>query len=141
MGLNQHQREVQRKLQSACQIDKKIERVLDQLTIIRNQGTAMNVRISDMPGNPNRNIHMMEDSVIQAYEMEEAAARELKRLFTVKAEVQSYIYQVEDIRGQIILERRYLMDEKWENIAESVGCSIRNTQRVHDMALNQIQIT
>ena len=140
MSLNQHQIAVQRKLQAACRVDEKIRRMIDRIAVIRNQSLAMKANISDMPGSPNRNIHMMEDSVIQAYEMEAVAEKELKHLFSIKAEVQSYIYQVEDLRGQIILEHRYLLDETWETIAEETGCSIRTVRRIHDIAIDQIVI-
>lgn len=138
--MNRHQRMVQRKLQSGRLIDRKILEISERIASLISQATAMNVNLSDMPGNPNRNIHKMEDVVVHICDMKADAEHELNRLLSVQKELYSYIDQVSDHYGRIVLERRYIRAESWEAIAKEIGYSIRSAQRIHDKALDEIQI-
>ena len=140
MSLNQHQRAVQRRLQAARNVDQKIIAMGERIAKLRSQATAMNVNFSDMPGSPNRNLHKMEDSVIEICDMETAAEIELKHLVALKREAYSYIYQVQDYEGQIILERRYIDAQSWETISQTAGYSTRSVRRIHDKALDEINL-
>ena len=140
MSLNQHQRMVQRKLQAGQRVNGRIRKILADISELENMAISSNSNISDMPANPNRNIHRMEDMVVQICDMKMSAEKELKRLLNIKAELQSYIYQVPDPTGQTILERRYFDGQTWTDIAHETGYSVRSVQRLHDRSIDQIRI-
>ena len=140
MSLNQHQREVQRRLQAARNVDQSINLMNERIARLKTQAISMNMNLSDMPSSPNRNLHKLEDLVVDICDMEVAAENELKRLVSLKKEAYSYIYQVQDHIGQILLERRYINDESCETISKEVGYSIRNVRRTHDRAIDKIKI-
>ena len=140
MSLNQHQKMVQRKLQVGQRVNGRIRKILADIHELENMAVSTNPNISDMPANPNRNIHRMEDMVVQICDMKMSAEKELKRLLNIKAEVQSYIYQVPDPTAQTILERRYFDGQTWADIAHETGYSVRSVQRLHDRSIDQIRI-
>lgn len=140
MSLNQHQRMVQRRLQKARGVDEGIRRIHQRIEELRSLAASMGVKISDMPGNPNRNLHGMEDTVVRFCDMEKGLREELDSLMAIRAETLSYIRQVPDSFGRMVLERRYLDYDTWESISASMGRSVRTIQRIHDRSLEDIRI-
>ena len=102
--------------------------------------SSKNTNLSDMPGNPNRNIHKMEDTVIKICDIQEEAADYVLQFLDAWKEVRNCIEQVPDSKAQYILECRYLSFEDWEDIAAELGYTVRNVQRIVHEAIDQITI-
>lgn len=67
-------------------------------------------------------------------------------------EIEQTINSIEDLEEREVLERRYLLGERWDSkynaetneyiigIADKLGCSVRQAQRKHGTALTKIKI-
>lgn len=140
MGLNQHQEMVRQKLESVHRLDRKVKAKMQQIEELRNLAVSINVNLSDMPGSPNRNVHKMEDTVVKICDIQEEAAEDVGKFLDAWREVKTYIEQVPDTNAQYILECRYLSFDSWEEIANELGYSVRNVQRIVHDAIDQIRI-
>lgn len=77
------------------------------------------------------------DDIIVVEEIIRSKNKELKRL---QAKLFIEIDQMEDIDEKNLLKARYILNEKWEQIAERLYCSVRQVHRVHRRALENFVI-
>ena len=138
--MNEHQKTVRQKLESVHRLNQKVKAKMQQVEELRNLAVSINTNLSDMPGNPNRNIHKMEDTVIKICDIQEEAADYVLQFLDAWKEVRNCIEQVPDSKAQYILECRYLSFEDWEDIAAELGYTVRNVQRIVHEAIDQITI-
>ncbi len=138
--MNQKQLAVKRNLMRAYRIDQHISSKLDQIASLHDLATRAGNNISDMPKSPNKNIHRLEDIIVKILDLETELNAEVDQLLDVKKEIMGYISQVKGREGQIVLERRYLCFDRWEDIAGEFGYSVRHIYRIHDEAIKNIRI-
>ena len=82
----------------------------------------------------------MADSLVRVMEYEEQAQR-LRELYIAKyIEIERAIHSVEDTVLREVLERRYLLYQKWEDIAEDMHYSQRTVFYLHGKALQRIAL-
>lgn len=55
-------------------------------------------------------------------------------------EIQNAIRQMEDEEEKEVLTRKYIINQKWEKIAEEMGCSRMTVIRIHGRALKNFKI-
>ena len=139
--MNRQMREVKDRLMKAYRIDQHIRSKLDQIAALHDLAERVSPVYSDMPKSPNRNVHRLEDIIVRIMDMEQELKQEVNQLLDVKEEIKGYIGQVDDREGQIVLERRYLCFDRWEDIAGEFGYSVRHIYRIHDGALKKIQLS
>lgn len=125
-------------LEQAYRIDQRINCKIEQVSALRSLAAKATSTITDMPGSPNRNVHRMEDIVLKIVDLEAEINADIDELVDLKAEIMKLIKKVESIDGRLVLEKRYLCFEKWEQIAVEMGFSTRQVYRVHDKALEEM---
>ena len=126
-------------LEQAYRIDQRINCKIEQVSALRSLASKATSTITDMPGSPNRNIHRMEDIILKIVDLENEINADIDELVDLKAEIMKLIKRVESIDGRLVLEKRYLCFEKWEQIAVEMGFSTRQVYRVHDRAIGEIK--
>lgn len=77
------------------------------------------------------------DDIIVVEEIIKAKNDELKRL---QAKLFIEIDQMKDTDEKTLLKARYILNEKWEQIADRLYCSVRQVHRVHRRALENFVI-
>lgn len=127
-------------LSQAFHIDKQLKSKLEQLSVLRELATTTTQPLSDMPGNPNRNIDRMEKAIIKIMDMEQEISEEVNALLDLKNEIAQCIKKVNDIDCQLILEFRYLCFMSWEEIAAEMNFTVRNIHILHGKALKLIDV-
>ena len=78
--MNQHQTLVKNELMKAFRIEQDINNKMEQIVSLRELATKASNVLSDMPGNPNRNIHKTEDIIVKFIGMEEELKKEITSL-------------------------------------------------------------
>lgn len=126
-------------LGQAYKIDNSINSKLEQIASLRELATKATSTISDMPGSPNRNIHKMEDSIVKLVELEEEIHADIDALISLKMDLTHIIKRVSHQQVRIVLEKRYLCYETWEQISVDMNYSIQHTYRLHDQGLKEIE--
>lgn len=139
--MNQQQIVAKGYLMQAYRIDQRINSKIDQLATLKELAAKTNYTLSDMPGNPNKGISKIENTVVKIVSLGEEITREVNALLDVKRDIMDRIRGVTDPEGQLILEQRYLLFYRWEDIAGDLGYTVRQVLRIHDKALLDIDIT
>ena len=78
-------------------------------------------------------------TVAKIVDLEQEINEAIDRLVDIKREIEDLINLLEDSVMRTILERRYLLHENWEVIAEKMGYSCRHITRLHTEALAELE--
>ena len=127
-------------LKQARYLDERINMKIEQVASLHSLATKATSTLSDMPGSPTRNTHRMEDIIIKILMLENEINVDIDKLVDLKNEILSVIKGVDDSDSRLILEKRYINLETWEDIAAELNTSIPNIYRLHDKALRKISI-
>lgn len=138
--MNKQQTAVKNFLMGAHCIDMSIQCKLEQVRSLSDMATKATSTISDMPGSPNRNITKMEDVIVKIVDLQTEIGDDIDRLLILKKQINDCINQVDDREGRMVLEERYIRQNKWEDIANAANRSMRQIFRIHDAALGKIII-
>lgn len=80
------------------------------------------------------------ETIAKIIDYEREADQEVAHLVALRIEIEKTILNVNDEKQQEVLERKYLLFEKTEQIAENMGCSIRTVYNYHNEGLLNIVI-
>lgn len=127
-------------LQQARFLDNRIKSKIQQVEALNELATNCSAVISDMPRNPNRGGSPMADAVMKMIDIQDEINKDMDDLVSLKQEIMSVIKRIPNLEHQTILEKRYLCNLTWEQIAVDMGYSLQHTFRHHDSALKNIAV-
>ena len=127
-------------LGQAYRIDQRINSKIEQVSSLRELATKATATISDMPGAATPNVHRMSDVVCKIVALEAEINADIDTLVDLKREIVSVIKAVENPEYQPLLELRYLCFRSWEEIAVAMRYHVRTIYRIHDQAVENVQI-
>ena len=127
-------------LKQARFLNERINTKIEQVASLHDLATKATSTLSDMPGGPTRNTHRMEDIIIKILMLENEINVDIDRLVDLKNKILSVINAVDDSDSRLILEKRYMNLESWEDIAAELNTSVPNIYRLHEKALKKIVI-
>ena len=125
-------------LKQARYLDERINTKIAQVSSLHNLATKATSTLSDRPGSPTRNTHRMEDIIIKILMLENEINADIDHLVDLKDEILSVIKAVDDEECRLLLEKRYLNFEQWEDIAAEMCTGVKNIYRLHDKALKML---
>ncbi len=79
-----------------------------------------------------------ESALLRVMEQEERLDAEIDQLTAKRAEIEKAITAVPNEVQREVLTRRYLLYQKWEEIAEAMNYSRRHVIRLHGIALKDV---
>ena len=126
-------------LSRAYLMEQQVESKLQQIEALRSMAESLTSRIGQEPVSHTRNVSSMQDTVNKIIEEEEALNEEIDRLVDVKREIADTIGQVPDVTFRLILEKRHLCFQMWEQIAGDLGYTVRWAQMRYSEALQEVQ--
>ena len=127
-------------LSQAYRIDQRINSKLEQVQSLRNLAEKASATLCEVPNSGTRNFHRMEDVICKMIDLEDEINADLKALIDLKHEIVTIIKCVEAPDLQTLLELRYLCFNTWEEISVSLHLDIRWIHRLHNKALNEIDM-
>lgn len=77
----------------------------------------------------------IENCVLRIVEMEAKSRATLSSLFEAKAKALAYIDMLPEARLRMLMQKRYVNYDKWEQIAVDMNCSYRRVHQLHSKAL------
>lgn len=125
-------------LKQARYLDERINTKIAQVSSLHDLAAKATSTLSDMPGNPTRNTQRMEDIIIKILMLENEINADIDNLVDLKDEILSVIKAVDDEECRLLLEKRYLNFEQWEDIAAEMCTGVKNIYRLHDKALKML---
>ena len=80
----------------------------------------------------------MADAISKLVDIESELKTELAHLLQLKVEALTVIRRVETDEYKLLLEKRYLCYESWDDIALDLNCSVSWTLKLHRKALRAV---
>ena len=123
-------------LGQAYRLDQHIKDRLLQLSQLRSLTQQITTAYDREVVSRTRNVHALEDSVIRLMEAEEEINREVDQFVDTKMDISKTIAMVRNENYRLILEKRYLCFQSWEQIAVDMCHTIHHLYKLHNEALN-----
>lgn len=127
-------------LSQAYKIDIQINTKLEALQMLDAQATKATAVLTGMPHSPNRGTSSLEATICKIIDLQEEINRDVYRLVSIKEEIKDSIAKIDNTDYRVILEKRYILGKKWEEIAVELGYELRWVHRLHRKALEQIKV-
>ena len=126
-------------LNQAYLLDQRIKSKSEQIQALNELATKCTATLTGMPRNPNHGNSTMADTVCKIIDLQNEIAADMDRLVQIKKDIVDVIGKVDDVKFRILLEKRYLCGETWEEITMSLYHNRRWVFRLHDKALDAVQ--
>lgn len=125
------------KLKREIEHDKKIleelKSNLDGLQALQNSEKVQGGPVKDDTSIVNR--------MNKVIELENKIKNKLCKLNDFQEKLLSELEKIENIDEKILMESRYILNLKWENIADKIGYSLSQTYRIHGKILENFKMT
>ena len=125
-------------LKGAMYAQRTLEGELDKLQELRNLAQKVTPAYSQSPGGGSGNAQKLEISVAKIIEQEKIIAECCNELCAQLAEVRALVALLPMGPMRLVMQRRYLNYQKWEQIAAELHYSWQNVHRLHSKALDYI---
>lgn len=126
-------------LSQAYRLDDEINTKLESLERLKSIAEKMTSVNSGMP-HGSSDPHSKEDVLIKIADMDAEITADIDRLVGLKREIIRKINFVDDQTYRILLYKRYINHERWEEIAVDMGYYLRHIHELHEKALNSVEI-
>ena len=126
-------------LSQAYTMNQQIDSKLDQIQTMRSLACRVTTVLDKNPVRHSRNVTGMQDVITQIVEAEDELNADIDRLVSVRKEIADVIGQLESERYRLILEKRYLCFQAWDDIGHDLNICVRWAQAQHNEAVQQIQ--
>lgn len=129
--------ELKKKLRSAFAIQKQIEAEYVELQNLRDNASRITPAYSLAPGGSGTG-QRIENAMAKIVDAENIIQSEMEFLMVALGEIRQLISLVDDPVLRLILHKRYLCYQKWEQIAADLNYSYRRVLQMHGRALSVI---
>ena len=127
-------------LQQAYIIDRKIKLDTEKLEAARSALYGKTVRYDRDGSKPVPHGNGTENAVLRVLELEERLDKEIDRLTEKRQEIERAVNAIPDEVQREVLTRRYLLYQKWEDIAQEMGYTKRRIFQIQGNALKNISL-
>lgn len=121
-------------------LNKEIDRKIQSLEGWKDKILNVTGTLSDMPRGGGKRSDTIADGIAMINDIEATINKEIDDLVELKAEIESKINSVENLKLRELLKCRYLDLKSWEEIAYLNGYSWRWVYTLHEKALDEINL-
>lgn len=129
--------ELKQKLRSAFVLQKQIEAEYVELQNLRDNASRITPAYSLAPGGGG-NGQRIENAMAKIVDMGNILQSDIERLMVALGEIRQLVALVDDPVLKLVLHKRYLCYQKWEQIAADLNYSWQWLHKMHGRALNKI---
>ena len=126
-------------LLQAKYLDQQINNKICQLRMLNDLATKVTYTMTGMPGGLGDRASKQDSVVTKIIDFQKEINADIDRLVDLKREILISIQALSSVEHQLVLEKRYIMFEKWEKIAADMNTDIRNIYRIHGKALLELE--
>lgn len=115
------------------------QELADELKQFRAHAYKITSSLTGMPkaGNDGQSLSRGVEKIVQ---VQNDLQTQIERCFSIRQEIITVLEQIPDQRDQEILRRRYMMNEKWEQIASDVNYCCRQVHRRHRVCVEALNL-
>ena len=128
-------------LNQAHRLDQRIDAKIAQVASLNELATKCTATLTGMPRTPNSGGSTLADTVCKIIGLQEEINRDIDRLVDLKHDDRSFdvVFAHDDAEYQILLEKRYLCFQTWEQIAAEMNYGVRYVHCMHGKALLAVE--
>jgi len=127
-------------LSQAYRLDQRINSKKNQIVSLENVAMSCTSAITGMPRDPSPTVSPMADAVCKIVDIKNDLKDELTQLLIYKISILELIRDVTDIEYKLILEKRYLCYQQWEEIACDLNYSVSWVLKLHRKSLRAVDV-
>lgn len=115
------------------------QELAEEVERLQSEATRITPLLSGMPGGPGdgQKVPRAVERIVQA---QQELQEQVDRCADVRGEIAAVIAQVTNHKDYEILRRRYILGQKWEQIAIEVRLESRWVRRLHKRAVGMLSI-
>ena len=127
-------------LKQAVTLDRKIKLDMDKITAMRAtlQGRAISYESDGTKHTPNGN--SIENALVKVIDYEIKLDEEINTLINLKKEIEGTINNLNNPNEVEVLTRRYILNEKWEDIAKKMYFDVGWVYKLHRKGLQHLTV-
>lgn len=125
-------------LDRAYMVDQRINNKLALVESLRSLTEHVTVTYGGEVVSHSRNVTSLQDTIVRLMEAEEELNQAIDKLVDLKIEISNVISEVRNVNYQLILEKRYLCFQTWDQIARDLNISRRWALIQHERALGVV---
>ena len=132
--------DIRKLLESHKEIDDRIELCLEEIARLRSLAERVTSCISpDASRGKGGHSDRVGNYAVKIAELEMQTDKEIDRLVELRERIMKIVSSLDDNLERTVIERRYIMHENNEKIAERLGYCTRHITRVHRIALMKLE--
>src|SRR6056297_1451133 len=118
-------------LSKAYHLDQRINSKLEQIASLESMAMNCSSTMTGMPSNPSSSVSPMANAVCKMVDIKNNLNDDLAKLLNCKINIIEMIQGVNNIEYKLILEKRYLSYQSWEDIAYDLDYSVSWVLKLH----------
>lgn len=126
-------------LNQAYRLDQRINSKLQQLSVLNDLALKATSTVTGMPHNPNKGASSMSDTICKIIDLQDQINHDIDALVDLKAKIMETISCVEDATARLILEKRYINQQPWPEIAMDLKLTLRRLYYLHGLAIEELE--
>ncbi|MCL2697571.1 MAG: hypothetical protein FWE74_05770 [Oscillospiraceae bacterium] len=126
-------------LSQAVKLDKVIDSSFNLLEHLKHFGLKSHSFRDVRNKNHSKPESQVERALIKIHKLEERLNEDIDRYVDLQEEIIGLINNLEDLEERALLERRYLLGQTWDKVAEECFMSLRSVHYIHNKALKKLE--
>ena len=122
-------------LSQARHIDVRINSKLEELASLKALAEKVTATYQQDMVDGSRDVHKRENIVCKIVDLQNEINADIDRLVDLKISMRQIIESLPDVEGRTVLDLRYIRLLKWQQVAETMGYSLRRVHNFHDRAI------
>ena len=126
-------------LSQARHIDARINSKLEELSSLKALAEKVTTTYQKDMVDGSRDVHKREEIICKIVDLQNEINGDIDQLIDLKLAMRKIIESLPDVENRTVLELRYFRFFKWEDVAVTMGYSVRGVQKIHDRAIKYLE--
>lgn len=127
-------------LERYAKAGRELDRLCEELARWRSMAEKITPVLSQEPAGGNEEGNQIESAVEKIVALKSEIEAEMEVLYSIRQQVVDAVKTVPDETLQLVLSRRYILGETWEQVAVNMHYGYQWVCRLHGRALRQVNI-
>ena len=126
-------------LSQARHADMRINNKLEELSSLKALAEKVTTTYQKDMVDGSRDVHKREEIICKLIELQKQINSDIDQLVDLKIAMRQIIESLPNVEDRTVLELRYIRFLKWQDVADSMGYSLRRVHNFHDRAIQYLE--
>ena len=123
----------------ARHIDVQINSKLEELYSLKAMAEKVTTTYQSDMVDGSRDVHKREGIICKIIDLQNEINSDIDQLVDLKISIRQIIESLPDMEGRTVLNLRYVRLLKWQEVADTMGYSLRRVHNFHDRAIQYLE--